>query len=49
MWNYSWNISGAIYGLAVGGIVGMLGSITIGKMLANYQAEIPHFGRQAVG
>jgi len=35
MWSETWSISGAIFGVMVGGIVGTIGSMTIGLMLAN--------------
>jgi len=35
LWSETWSISGAIFGVMVGGIVGTIGSVTIGLMLAN--------------
>jgi len=35
LWTDSWSISGAIFGVMLGGMVGTIGSITIGSMLTN--------------
>ena len=49
IWGDSWGISGAVFGIMLGGIVGTIGSVAIGKMLANpkhliKQVEFPPIG-----